>query len=83
MRAMAETKVFMGREQALSGRLGENGHMPAVSWDTMLLRIDTHKRLMSTQLPDKGRGELRMAVRENTKELDRVEGVVIPSLRRP
>ena len=73
--------VFMGRDQALYQKTGEGGHMPAASWHTMVLRIDTHKRPMRTQLPDSGSRELRRAVRENNKELDRVEGVVIPSWR--
>ena len=73
--------MLMGRDQALYQKTGEVGHIPAASWETLLLRIDTHKRPMRTQLPDSGSRELRRAVRENTKELDRVEGVVIPSWR--
>ena len=79
LRAMAERTVFMGKDQAFYQRTGEGGHQPAEAWDTMLLRIDTHKRPMRTQLPDNGSRELRRAVRANNKELDRVEGVVIPS----
>ena len=47
----------------------------------MILRIDTPKRPMRTQLLENGSRELRRAVRENNKELDKIEGVVVPSLR--
>ena len=72
LRAMAERAVFMGRGQALYQNTGEGVHMPAASWDTMLLRIDTQWQPMRTLLLDNGSRELKRAVPENTMELDMV-----------
>ena len=69
----------MGRDQALYQKTGEVGHMPAACWDTMLLRIDTHKRPTRTHLRRNGSRQVGTAWRENTQELDNVEGVELPS----
>ena len=47
----------------------------------MLLRIDTHKRHLRGLVLDNDNRELTEVVRENTKELDKVEGVVLPIWR--